>query len=125
MKRSKPLQRKKPIRRVSKKRSGEMRKYSALRKQFLADRPICEMFCKEYGWRWHSPGRYEMPPLRALYTAERLLAMGAPASTDVHHRKGRYGGNYLNVDSWSALSRTAHQWIHDHPSWGRENGWLA
>jgi len=46
------------------------------------------------------------------------------SSRDIHHKAGRYGGNYLNVETWCALCRTCHDWIHQHPSKAREKGWL-
>lgn len=46
MKRSGPLKRKTPLRKVSKKRQKEMREYGILRKEFLSKLPICEVCMK-------------------------------------------------------------------------------
>ena len=46
MKRSGPLKRKTPLRRVSKRRSKEMKEYGILRKEFLEKLPICEVCMK-------------------------------------------------------------------------------
>ena len=46
MKRGKPLKRKTPLRRVSKRRSKEMKEYGILRKEFLEKLPICEVCMK-------------------------------------------------------------------------------
>ena len=46
MKRSGPLKRKTPLRRVSKRRSKEMKEYGILRKEFLERLPICEVCMK-------------------------------------------------------------------------------
>ena len=88
-----------PLRRVSKKRAKEMRTYSAMRKTFLAAHPVCVV-------------------AEALWGSKRR-------TTDIHHRAGRYNGNYLNEATWLAVSREAHQWIHDHPKEARERGWLV
>jgi hypothetical protein len=47
------------------------------------------------------------------------------SSRDVHHKAGRYGGNYLNVATWAALCRHCHDDIHQHPSQARASGWLT
>jgi hypothetical protein len=44
-------------------------------------------------------------------------------SRDVHHKKGR-GKHYLDVESWAAVCRECHDWIHGHPKQAREDGWL-
>jgi hypothetical protein len=46
MKRGGPLKRKTPLRRVSKRRSKEMKEYGILRKEFLEKLPICEVCMK-------------------------------------------------------------------------------
>ena len=40
-------------------------------------------------------------------------------SKDVHHTQGRLGGNYLNVETWLAVCRSCHDWIHSHPKEAR------
>lgn len=47
----------------------------------------------------------------------------AAQSTDLHH-KARRGMNLCRVDTFSALCRTCHQRVHDHPKWAREVGLL-
>lgn len=72
------------IRPYSKKRQKENRKYSALRKQFLEDRPVCEA---------------------------KLEGCTGEAS-EVHHQAGR-GKNLLKTDTWLAVCRNCHQEITD------------
>lgn len=36
-------------------------------------------------------------------------------STDVHHKNGRIGDNYLNISTWMAVCRTCHNWIELNP----------
>lgn len=88
MKRTTILKRRVVLRPMSKRRQREAKEYSNLRKEFLAQRPICEA---------HS-----------LVTGETKVFA---ESTDVHHIKGRYKGNYLNRDSWLAVCRQCHCWI--------------
>lgn len=95
------LKRRVVLRPMSKRRQREAKEYSNLRKEFLEKRPICEA--------------------HHIVTGE---AKVFAASTDVHHMKGRYGGNYLNRDSWLAVCRQCHTFIHEHPKWAREKGLL-
>lgn len=134
------MKRKKPIRRVSKRRAAEMKQYSALRKHFLAERPICEVWLKEHGWiyaplSYEESGErhYEKPPFRAIYPSEHILAMGADRAEEVHH-KARRGKNYLNTDTWLAVSSRNHKRIEGQStydgkpygmSWARIQGYLS
>lgn len=43
-------------------------------------------------------------------------------STDVHHKKGRIGTNYLDVETWLPVCRTCHTWIEEHPIEAKEKG---
>ena len=42
---------------------------------------------------------------------------------DVHHKAGR-GRFYLAVDTWMAVCRECHDYIHKWPKESREKGWL-
>lgn len=45
-------------------------------------------------------------------------------ATEIHHSAYRHGDNYLNTDTWVAVCRECHQYIHLHPELAREQGWL-
>lgn len=111
MKPRKPLRRT-PLKRVSKKRAGEMRQYTIKRKAFLERFPICQVWLKENGF---------------VSEAGSLISGAfhdkAPRSTEVHHTAGR-SKNYLNEATWLAVSAEAHRRIHQNPSWARANGFL-
>jgi hypothetical protein len=92
----KPLKRTR-VKPVSKKRRKDSAEYLKLRAGFLASHPHCEV-------------------ARPKICAHR--------SRDVHHAQGR-GPNYLNVNSWVSTCRACHDYIHQHPSWAREHGYLA
>jgi hypothetical protein len=47
----------------------------------------------------------------------------APAQ-DVHHKAGQ-GSNTNNVETWAALCRPCHRWVHDNAGVAREEGWLT
>jgi hypothetical protein len=49
---------------------------------------------------------------------------GKKPATDIHHRAGRYGGNYLNVHTYAGLCRQCHQWCHDNPKQATQDGWI-
>ena len=96
----KPKKAKQPLKRTkinprSKKREAENKVYLMLREKFLRDNPICAVF-----------------PLMD--------------STEVHHT---YSGKdrdkyFLIVETWLAVSRKGHKWIHDNPKEARELGLL-
>lgn len=46
-------------------------------------------------------------------------------ATDIHHRKGRVGGWLNATETWLAVCREAHNWIHNHPKEARQLGLLA
>jgi hypothetical protein len=115
LKRNKPLRRT-PLKRVSKKRKADMATYSRLRKEFLAQWPVC------FVW-WRENMAHLMSYDVLCISVVRGARNPCPA-TDVHHAKKR-GKHYLDVSSWLALSRENHQRIHDNPSWARANGLLA
>ncbi len=96
-----PLKRRVALRRVSKRRQREGKEYMKLREEFLRLRPVCEA---------HS-----------VITGEKMVFA---ASTEIHHKKGRYGGNYLDKSTWLAICHTCHRWIHDHPKQATELGLL-
>jgi hypothetical protein len=79
---------------VSKKRQGEMDKYSKLREAFLFAKPQCEAY----------------------------LVGCTRTSTEVHHKAGRVGENYLKIGTWLAVCRNCHQWIEEHPEEAKELG---
>jgi len=86
------IEKPKSISPVSKKRQGEMDKYSTLREAFLVAKPKCE--------------------------AKLVGCTGI--STDVHHKAGRVGENYLKIGTWLAVCRSCHRWIEDNPEAAKE-----
>ena len=43
-------------------------------------------------------------------------------SSDVHHKAGRTGDNYLNMNTWLAVCRSCHTWIEINPVEAKELG---
>lgn len=131
LKRNKPLARsikplrRTPIRRVSKKRGKQLRDYSKARKVFLLEHPICEVWLKENGWWWVSPGWYRRKDGDSDVNAQLLSNnYGAPAATEVHHMNKRRGEMLLDENFWLASSRENHERIENNKTWARENGFL-
>ena len=132
--RYKPLKRStKPLKRsrlspVSKNRAKEMRTYSKLRKEFLAQYPICQVWLRENGWQQIESSDLYVWVNGTEFIHRNFWAMldysGAPRSCDVHHVAGRSGSNYLDTATWLAVSRGAHRRIHENPSWARKMGFL-
>lgn len=88
------IEKPKSISPVSKKRRGEMDKYGLLRDAFITAKPRCE--------------------------AKLVGCTGV--STDVHHKAGRVGDNYLKIGTWLAVCRSCHTWIETHPLEAKELG---
>lgn len=49
---------------------------------------------------------------------------GVAPSTDVHHRKYRYGPLLFDQEWWLAVCRLCHKRVHHEVKWARENGYL-
>lgn len=116
MKRTKPIARRTPIKRVSDKRRREIRAYSLLREAFLVAHPYCGIWLKRHGFTEADIVDGHVEIVGALWPV--------PWATDIHH-KAKRGVNYLNVDTWIAASRSEHAWVHDHPGEARKLGLLV
>ena len=112
-----PLKRKTRLSPVSKRHKEEMKEYSRLSKEFLGAHPVC------YVW-YCEQGNKAFPYDEICDLVQSGDAVNPCPATDVHHVKKR-GKHYLDVSSWMAVSRSAHQRIHDNPRWARENEYLA
>lgn len=88
------IEKPKSISPVSKKKRVEMDTYSKLRKAFLVVKPKCEA----------------------------KLVGCAGISTDVHHKAGRVGDNYLKIGTWLSVCRSCHRFIEDNPEAAKELG---
>lgn len=86
---------------MSDKRRKEAREYSAMRKEFLRLRPICEA---------HS-----------LVTGQKIVHTMA---TDIHHMEKR-GRNYLRKETWLPVCRECHAWCHANPKEAEKLGLLS
>ena len=60
-------------------------------------------------------------PLRDKYLAEHPICevKGCGRKTDDLHHKAKRGSNLSNVDTFMAVCRTCHIWIHTHPEESR------
>lgn len=110
------LKRKTPLRRMSKRRQGEYKEYMKLREQFLMDNPVCQVWLSEHALI----GTHDFEAIAAA------VIFGAPQSTEIHHKccgKNRKA-TYLRPDTWMAVSKQGHRFIHDNPKLAYERGWL-
>lgn len=82
------------IRRLSKKRAAENRKYLKLRTEFLVANMVCQAGL---------PGC----TINALF---------------VHHQRGRIGANLTDVSNFLAVCHSCHQKIEHEPLLAKENG---
>lgn len=85
-----------PLRKVSSKRAKELKVYSELRKLFLPVRQYCEIFVDGCTRK----------------------------ATDIHHINGRNGKRLNDTSWWLPSCRNCHRFLHDHPKYARENGFL-
>lgn len=90
------------LKQVSDGRRAERAIYLRRRKVFLAARPLCEAY------------RIIWPPGRVV-----------PAATEVHHKFGRLGSNFLDESTWIAVASVSHQFIHNNARKARTLGLLA
>lgn len=81
----------KPVRKVSKKRAKENRKYSVLRKQFLEDK-MCEAG----------------------------LEGCTEVADQVHHMSGRVGKNFLDTSTWLGVCPSCHKQIEERPAMAKQ-----
>lgn len=84
------------LRLISTKRSKQMAQYRTLKTIFLKDRKYCEIF-------------------------EPCCTRKA---TDIHHVNGRNGIRLLDMTWWLPTCRSCHDFIHQHPKYAREAGFL-
>lgn len=124
MKRS-PLKRKTPLRRQSKRRQSEYKEYMRKRDAFLIKNPICQLWLTENEWESSGNGIYFHEKWGHLTYSDVQVVFGAPRSTEIHHKNGRNGKNYLDESTWMALSHEAHMRIENNKSWARANGYLG
>lgn len=66
---------------------------------------------------------YKAKRLKFLKENPRCAVYPELKSTDIHHKIGRVGKNYLNEKTWLAVSRKAHQQIEENPEWAYANGY--
>lgn len=108
------------IRRVSSKRAKENRIYSAKRKAFLERNALCQWWLRENG-SWSMANEFH-------YSVESVVTVDGkkcPFATEIHHKAGRTGTNFLDESTWMAVSADGHRWIHDHPSLSRQRGYIT
>lgn len=104
-----PLRRTGRLRPMSKKRQRQAKTYSLLRAAYLQAHPRCQAL-----------GLI----LLAGFQVPVRKGDTIPTATEIHHTAGRTGGNYLNTDTWLAVCRVAHDWIHANPREARSLGLL-
>lgn len=113
-----------PLRKVSSKRSRELREYSKKRKAFLAEHPLCQVWLSRNRYRELGQGFYE-DRANKIHSDLMVEANGCPRACDIHHKAGRTGWRLNDESQWMAVSREAHEFIHRNPSEARRRGWLV
>jgi hypothetical protein len=91
---AKPKPKRKPIKRVSKKRGREERKYSVLRKQFLEEGDECEA---------------KLPGCTFF-------------ATELHHPVGKIASRLTDLKKCKKLCRNCHQWAELNPEKAKHLG---
>lgn len=132
MKRSAPIRRTR-LKRVSDRRREEMKEYAAKRRAFLAKFFLCQVELKERGFDWTVPPQDKGDRILIAHMISRsygeivwvdVSPTSFTRSRDVHHM-ARRGANYLNEETWLAVSRRNHDRIEREPSWARKHGYLV
>lgn len=91
--------------------------YAKKRKAFLEAHPYCQIWMARHAGIVRDETSGDVVG---------FMLGGVPPdrSSEVHHKAGRTGKNYLDESTWMAVSREGHTWIHEHPSEARARGWL-
>jgi hypothetical protein len=66
---------------------------------------------------------YKAKRLKFLKEHPRCAVYPELMASDIHHKRGRTGSNYLDEKTWLAVSRRAHQEIEENPEWAYSNGY--
>lgn len=111
------LLRRTPLARVSKKRAKALREYAKKRKAFLAAHPFCQVRIAVFGLT-------ENFVIWAEGKMPNWAGGWMPRATEVHHKAGRSGKNFLDESTWMAVSREGHRWLHNNPREARARGWI-
>jgi Rad3-related DNA helicase len=61
---------------------------------------------------------------KEAFLTSKYCQLCCQSATDLHHKKGRLGKNLLDENTWMALCRQHHSWIHQNPKWSYAEGWL-
>lgn len=86
--------------------------YRQKRRKFLKEHRYCEVrLCREL---LIEQGGVAPEAVREDYVSR---------ATSVHHVRGR-GRFLLEPKTWLAVCEPCHRYIHDHPAWAREQGFL-
>tara|TARA_R110002020_G_scaffold155677_3_gene336895 strand:- start:3044 stop:3415 length:372 start_codon:yes stop_codon:yes gene_type:complete len=118
MKRSGPIQRKTPMRKVSKKRQKIQGQRRNLVREQLAVRPHCEAGEPIYMYYVNNFGQ---PYARERRRTDQCQGR----ATDIHEPLMRSrGGSILDLDNTVAVCRRCHNWIHENPAVATELGLL-
>jgi hypothetical protein len=118
MKRSGPIQRKTPMRKVSKKRQKIQGQRRNLVREQLAVRPFCEAGEPIY---MYYVNNYGQPFAKERGRTDQCQRR----SVDIHEPLMRSrGGSILDVDNTVAVCRRCHDWIHQNPVVATELGLL-
>ncbi len=111
------------IRRVSSKRSTQLREYSKLRKAFLEAHPWCQWWLQEHGLSESDVDRYGWTDLYDP-CGNWMAKTKVPSSCEIHHMNGRFGSRLNKTEWWLAVSREGHEWVHNNPKEARLRGYL-
>ena len=118
MKRSGPIQRKTPLRKVSKKRQKVQGQRRKLVQEQLAARPRCEAGEPIYMWYANNFGT-------AYAQEKRRTDRCQGRASDIHEPLQRSaGGSILDVNNTIAVCRRCHDWIHQPPDVSKSLGLL-
>jgi hypothetical protein len=117
----------KPMKRVSDKRRKQNAEYLKVRSAYLKEHPYCEVWLaennltKEQVDAENGYAEILVSCQAGCLTEPRMVKV--PRSTEIHHKEKR-GKNLCNIETFLAVSRPAHNWIHNNPSEARKCGYL-
>lgn len=112
------------IRRAAPERAAECRAYSAIKAQYLAVHPFCQIFLARHGLDEAEVFAAAGGPQFSWSGATYYKGLRIPRSTQIHHRNKRDRDRLNDVGWWLAACQAEHDLVENNKSWARDVGLL-
>ena len=126
LKRSGFLRRKKPMNRISRRRRAERAVYNPRKAAFFREHPFCMFWLMQRGISPEEEREIVHTYRHECGILGRFTINGEtpPLATQLHHRNKGRGERLIDMRWCMTTTDAAHDWIEDHKTWAREEGYL-